>query len=84
MGGDHRLAEADIQQITSLVMRRSDFRHPLIRIFPVYEQRALAIGGHEDHVGDVFTDIGLTRRRGRWVISSPADSHRILALGRHR
>jgi hypothetical protein len=84
MGGDHRLTEADTQQITSLVMRRSDFPHPLIRIFPVYEQRALAIGGHEDHVDDVFSDIGLTRRHGCWFISSQADSHRILALGRHR
>ena len=76
------MSNDDVQQITALVSSRRDFRRPLIRIFPIYEHYAVAIGGHEDHVGDVFTDVRVVRRHGRWMISDPVTARRIVAVGR--
>ncbi|MEY2578473.1 MAG: hypothetical protein QOI49_1297 [Verrucomicrobiota bacterium] len=81
-GGNRRLTDSDIQQITSLALDEPRFRKPILHIFAVYSPNAIAVGGGEGHVGDVFTDIGLEKRRGRWSITSPASSHRIVAVGR--
>ena len=42
----------------------------------------LVVGGQEEHVGDAFTDIGVSQQGGRWLVTYPGDSHRIIALGR--
>lgn len=84
MGGDRQLTDADIQQITALALHTPGFRHPIIRIFPVYERHAIAVGGGEEHVGDVFSDLGVAQRHGHWVVAYPADTHRIVALGQPR
>ena len=81
-GGDHQLSDIDVQQITSLVSSRGDFRRPIIRVFAIYDQHAVAVGGREDRVGDVFTDVILVRRSGRWVISAPVAIRRVVAIGR--
>jgi hypothetical protein len=46
------------------------------------DDRALVVGGREEHAGDVFTDIGVSRRHGRWVVTYPSNRHRIIAVGR--
>jgi hypothetical protein len=84
MGGDHQLTQHDIQQITPLALHTPSFRQPIIRIFPVYEHHVIVVGGAEDHVGDVFTDLGVAERRGRWVVAYPVDTHRITAVGQSR
>jgi hypothetical protein len=84
MGGQRALTASDIQQITALVLRQSEFRRPIIRIFPVYEHHAVAIGGAEDRVGDIFTVVGIAQRGQRWVVAHPVDRHRIIAVGRPR
>lgn len=82
MGGGQSLSEHDIQQITALALQQRGFRRPVIRIVPVYDRHALVVGGGEDHVGDIFTDLGVAQRHGRWVVAYPIDSHRIVAVGR--
>ena len=82
MGGDRHLTESDIHDITALALRQPQFRRPVIRIVPVYEDHALVVGGREDHGGDIFTDFSVARRQGRWVVAYPVDSHRVTAVGR--
>ena len=81
-GGDHQLSDDDRRQITTLVSSLRGFRRPLIRVFPIYEHHAVAIGGDESHVGGVFTDVRVVRRHGRWMMSGPVDTRRIIAVGR--
>lgn len=82
MGGALRPGEQAIRQIAAFVLHCSDFRQPLIRIVPMAEDRVLVVGGHEEQVGDVFTDLGVSQRHGRWVVTYPGENHRIIALGR--
>ena len=81
-GGDRRLSDSDLEQITSLLTRQPDFHQPVLRIFAVGKARAIAIGGHQAHVGDVFSDIVVEKRDGGWKVASPASGHRIVAIGR--
>jgi hypothetical protein len=81
-GGNRSLSDEDVQQITSLVMQHPQFHKPILRIFAVYSPNAVVIGGHQEHVGDVFSKIGLEKRRGRWIVAYPVSSHRIIAIGR--
>jgi hypothetical protein len=81
-GGDHQLSDADVQQITALVTRYPEFRRPILRIFAVYSPNAVAMGGRQERVGDIFTDIGLAKRGDRWVVAYPVSSHRVVAIGR--
>ena len=81
MGGDRQLTERDVQQITALAVRTPGFRQPIIRIFPVYEHHAIAVGGVENHVGDVFAHLGVARRHDVWVVAHPLKTFRIVALG---
>ena len=82
MGGYRQLSDADIQEITALVMHQPQFRRPILHIFAVYSPNAVAVGGRESQVGDVFSDIGLEKRHGKWVVAYPASSYRIVATGR--
>jgi hypothetical protein len=82
MGAGQSLSEHDIQQITAFALQQPGFRRPVIRIVPVYDRHAVAVGGGEDRVGDIFTDLGVAQRHGRWVVAYPSDSHRIVAVGR--
>ena len=82
VGGDHRLTDTDIEQIKSLVLRDADFKKPIIRIFAVYDEHAVAIGGREQQVGDVFSSTGLVKRHGRWIVLYPAFTGRVIAAGR--
>ena len=81
-GGGRQLGETDIQQITSIVMHHSEFHKPILRIFAVYSPNAVVIGGRQERVGDVFSDIGLAKLGDRWVIAYPVSSHRVVATGR--
>jgi hypothetical protein len=82
MGRDQQLSDSDIQQMISLVSRRPDFRKPVIRIVPMYEGYVLVIGGHEKRVGDVFSDLGVAKRRGKWIVAYPVNLYRVIALRR--
>jgi hypothetical protein len=81
-GGGRSLLDADIQKITSLAMQDPTFRRPLVRIFAVYSPNAVAIGGRQERVGDVFTNVGLEKSNGRWRVAYPVSSHRVVAVGR--
>lgn len=81
-GGDRRLSRADRDQIAFIVRRNPQFRKPIIRTFATAKQRAVAIGGHQARVDDVFSDIVLDKLNGRWVVVRPAVPHRIVAIGR--
>jgi hypothetical protein len=79
---DWRLSDTDIQQITALVSRRTDIRKPVIRIVAVDKNHALVDAGHEEHVKDIFDELGVTKRQQRWQVSSSIDAHRVIATGR--
>jgi hypothetical protein len=79
---DYRPFESDIQQITELISRRKDIRKLILRIVPVDRDRVLVDAGRDQHIGDVFDDVGVRKRHGRWHVSSPIDAHKIVALGR--
>jgi hypothetical protein len=83
-GGHPDLGNAEVQQISSLALSCSAFRRPVIRVFPLGfgGEYAIAEGGHQDHVGDVFTRILLVRRHGRWTIDSRVVERRVVAIGR--
>jgi hypothetical protein len=78
----YRLSSTDVQQIGVLVSRRSDIRKPIIRILSVDVNRALVDAGHEEHIGDVFDEVGVTKHQGRWRISSSIDAHKVIATGK--
>lgn len=82
MGRDPVLSTKDIQQITEVLLERADFRQPIIRIIPFSKARALVIGGRENQVGDRFSDISVSKRVGKWVVSFPGELHKVEALGR--
>jgi hypothetical protein len=82
MGNYEHLSKKDIGEITALVLMRGDFRKPVIRIIPLSKTRSLVVGGRERKAGDFFSDIGLSKRGGRWVVQYAGVSHRILALGK--
>jgi hypothetical protein len=82
VGGNRQLADSDVEQITSLALHDPAFRKPILHRFAVYSPNAVVVGGRDEQVGDVFTDIGLEKRDGRWVIAYPASSHRVVATGR--
>ena len=84
MGGERELGRMDVQHITALALRQHGFRRPILRIFPVYEHHAVAVGGAEDQVSDVFTYLSVAQRDGRWAVAYPLRSHRIVALGQPR
>jgi hypothetical protein len=77
----YQLSEEDIQQISALVSGRADIRKPIIRLVAVDTGRALVDAGREEHVGDIFDDVGVTKHKGRWHISSSIDAHKIIATG---
>ena len=81
-GGNRRLGGADLDQIKSIVMRDRKFHKPIIRIYATSKPRAVAIGGHQGRVGDVFTYVVLDKRASGWTVVYPASSHRIVATGR--
>ena len=81
-GGDRWLSDSDVGQITSLLTRHPEFHQPVLRIFAVGNARAIAIGGHQAHVGDVFSDIAVEKRDGGWKVTYPSSGHRIVAVGR--
>jgi hypothetical protein len=77
----YRLSDSDVQHIRALVLRRADVRETIIRIVAVDTGRALVDAGREEHVGDVFDDVGVTKRQGRWHIPSSIDAHKVIATG---
>jgi hypothetical protein len=81
-GGGRRLTDTDVQQITALATRQSEFRTPILHIFAVSSPKAAAIGGHEQRIGDIFTDVVLAKRHGRWAVEYPVSAHRIVSIGR--
>jgi hypothetical protein len=80
--GNRPLSDEDIQQITSTIERDSEFRKPILHLFAVRGPNAVVIGGRQEHVGDVFSEVGLRKRGDKWVVAYPASSHRIIAIGR--
>ena len=76
------MSDSDLGQITSLLTRHPEFHQPVLRIFAVGKARAIAIGGHQAHVGDVFSDIVVEKGDGGWKVAYPASGHRIVAVGR--
>jgi hypothetical protein len=74
-------SDADIQQISAILSRRRDIHKPIIRIVGVEKNRVLVDAGRQEHAGDIFDDVGLTKREKRWHVSSPINAHRILATG---
>jgi hypothetical protein len=77
----YHLSNADIEQIGTAVSRRKDVRKPIIRIVAVDRNRALVDAGHEEHVGDIFDELGVTKRHDGWSVSSSVDPHRVIATG---
>ncbi len=80
--GARPLSDSDVQQITSLVTHDATFHKPILHIFAVYGPNAVAVGGRDERVGDVFTDVGLGKRHGKWRVTYAASSHRVVAIGR--
>lgn len=81
-GGDRQLSDIDLAQITSLVARHPEFHRPILRMFAVGKPNAIAIGGHQGRVDDLFSDMVFEKHDGRWMVAHPASSHRIVAVGR--
>jgi hypothetical protein len=82
--GNRQLSDEDIREITSVVGQQSDFHKPILHLFAVRGPNAVVIGGRQEHVGDVFSEIGLRKRGDKWIIADPVSSHRIVAIGRER
>jgi hypothetical protein len=82
MGGDHRLSAADIKQISQLVLQRKDIRKPIIRILAFDKARALVDAGREYRAGDIFDDVALAKRQGRWVFTTAVTPHYLVG-GEH-
>ncbi|HZE56597.1 MAG TPA: hypothetical protein VE031_01970 [Chthoniobacterales bacterium] len=81
-GSSRRLTDADVHQITALATRQSQFCAPILHIFAVSSPKAAVIGGHEQRVGDIFTDIVLAKRHGKWAVEYPVSAHKVVAIGR--
>jgi hypothetical protein len=81
LGGDRKLSETDIREITLLLSRRSDIRKPVLRIVPDAANHALVDCGEEDRVDAVFNEIAVAKRNDRWVITSPIAKHVVIARG---
>ncbi len=77
----YHLSDADIQQIIAILSGRKDVRKPIIRIVGVEKNRVLVDAGRQEHAGDMFDDVGLTKREDGWHVSSPIDAHKIVATG---
>jgi hypothetical protein len=82
MARDPALSARDIAQIRALVLGRSDFRKPIIRIVPFSARRALVVGGMEDKIGSRFSDISVAKKSGTWSVNFPGELHEVIALGR--
>jgi hypothetical protein len=63
-------------------VRHSEFLKPILRVFAVRGPNAVVLGGRQEHVGDVFSEIGLRKRGDKWVVAYPVSSHRVIAIGR--
>jgi hypothetical protein len=82
MGNYEHLSKKDIDAIMGLVLMRRDFKKPVIRVIPFSKTRALVVGGREGEVGDLFSDLSVSKRGGRWVVQYAGVSHRIVASGK--
>src|SRR3954464_1172387 len=67
---EYQLPDRGTQQIRTLVSPRSHVRQPVIRIVAIDTESALVVTGAEHSVGDVFDELGVAQREGKWYISS--------------
>jgi hypothetical protein len=81
ISGYRQLDDADLQQITSLILRDPKFRKPVIRVFGGVRGSVGAVGGRAEQAGDVFAVVGLKKHHGKWRFDSPVSSHRVVAVG---
>ena len=79
-----QLSDEDTRKITSVVGQQSDFHNPILHLFAVRDPNAVVIGGRQEHVGDVFCEIGWRKRGDKWIIADPISTHSIVAVGREQ